>query len=211
MVKLLLLLLLVVILGGVVNGDKQEAPVLRLVLSQSQQQILREAGREEGGEYYVICGYREGGRGQKKTGAASGLWSKSLADVGEMVLVPHSRQGDGVEDCTGAYWGGYDELEVGEKEEEEDSIKNQEDEETDIENERKSRREAADNIGDKAALVESENKENDNDTCDKSTTQLGDWVVAVQTCCNLLFFFLLPFVTRMGYFGQRGKCSTLHL
>ena len=197
-----LLLLAVVLLGVVINGDKQEAaaPVLRLVLSQAQQQILQEAGREEGGEYFQICGYREGGRGQKRTGAASGLWSKSLADFGEVVLVPHSRQADGVQDCSGPYWGGYDELEVGEKEE---------DEETEIENEKQNRREAADNIGEKAALVESEHE-----TCQKSTTQqslLGDWVVAVQTFCNVLFFFLLPLVTRMGYFGQHGKCSTLYL
>ena len=211
MVKLLLLLvklllLLIVLLGGVVNGDKQEAaPVLRLVFSQLQKQILQEAGQEGGGEYFVICGYREsgGGRGSNNSKReAAGLWSKTLSDVGEIVLVPRTRQADGVQDCTDSYWAGYDEIKKGGGEDDmERKADNRDDRERKVEA-REKKIEAREK-----KIEEKEKAGSQTTSCPLTATTetMGDWVVAVQSLMNILLLLVLPIFTKLGLLGPRGK------
>ena len=130
--------------------------------------------RTGGQGWLVVCGYQEPGRG---------IWSGTLAETQSLVLVPLTRTKDGVVDCQKNSWAyGYDELGVVKKhdttaKEEEKKVKNT----------------------DPHHLCDKEKNTTPTDPRDNTYLE-----VLYQSVSNLLFFCLLPLLTRLGLLGHRG-------
>ncbi len=195
---LLVFSVIIIIDGG--GGAKQEptpAPVLRLPLSESQIKVLEEGG----GQWYIVCGYRQR-RGSR--GSGSGLWSQTMSGVGEIVLVPHTRQTDGVEDCRHQYWRGYDEIEHQVDDKEDGGGRGGGGKKIELNKEGGGSKDSNRKNRDAA---ESEERRDDK-TCSgsvTSTSEMGDWKVALQSLINIILFALLPILIRLGMLGHKGK------
>ena len=132
-----------------------------------------------------------------------------MSGVGEVVLVPRSRQTDGVQDCRHQYWRGYDEIEHqvdkedgggrgGGKDKKIEHQMNKEGDESggSKDSNRKNR---------DAAEIE---ERQDDQTCSgsaTSTSEMGDWGVVLQSIINVILFAFLPILIRLGMLGHKGK------